>query len=289
MRAAVALVLALSLAAVGSARAVPCDPSGVDAAAIAAARAEIAAECDCAGAATHGAYTSCAAGIVATRIGTGMLNRKCGGQVKRCAARSTCGKPGAVTCCKTNRKGKTTCSVKRDATQCKPPGGGTATVGSAGSCCDACGPGGGDPVCGNLIVEEGELCDESTGPSAACPEPSGKLRCARPGEAGACDRCCGRSVGDLGTGLICTGAADTACCGFCARFGPGHRCTDCKDAACSCGTLGDACNDSSCCAGYACRPPASDFELGTCCADTGTGCGSGGDCCSGVCAAGVCQ
>src|SRR5262245_22539917 len=136
-----ALVLALTLfvAATGSAGAVPCDPSGVDAAAIAAARAEIDTTCHCAGAGTHGVYTSCAADLVAARIGARTLNPKCGGHVKRCAARSTCGRPGAVTCCRTNRKGKQTCAVKRDATQCKPPRGGTAAVGTAASCCDACG------------------------------------------------------------------------------------------------------------------------------------------------------
>src|SRR5439155_60280 len=52
---------------------------------------------------------------------------------------STCGIPGAVTCCRTDATGNTTCSIKRSAGACKPPSGGTAFVGSAPSCCDACG------------------------------------------------------------------------------------------------------------------------------------------------------
>src|SRR5262249_39401023 len=47
-------------------------------------------------------------------------------------------KPGTVTCCLTNAKGKTKCTVKSSASACEPPKGGQACVGSFASCCDAC-------------------------------------------------------------------------------------------------------------------------------------------------------
>src|SRR5204862_1234719 len=58
------------------------------------------------------------------------------------------GRPGFVTCCRTNSNGNTSCSIKSSESACEPPPGGTACVGSVPSCCDACGPGGtcGAPV-----------------------------------------------------------------------------------------------------------------------------------------------
>jgi hypothetical protein len=55
-----------------------------------------------------------------------------------CAARSTCGKPGFVTCCRTTAKGVTKCSIKHGAAKCTAPKHGGATVGTHASCCDAC-------------------------------------------------------------------------------------------------------------------------------------------------------
>ena len=287
----IAATLALALLTAGRAWAAACDPTGADAAAIADARQDVADHCTCATAASHGAYVSCAAGIITGRAHTGRLNPSCTAAVKRCAARSTCGHPGFVTCCRTRRTGKKSCVIKREASKCRALAGGSASVGSQPSCCDACAGGGGpgDPVCGDGITQAGELCDELGGASQACPDPDGKRRCARPGEAGACQRCCGRSVGDLGTGLICVG--DDMCCGFCAIWGPSpasRRCADCLDATCSCGHTGDVCNETSCCAGYSCRVNG-NFAFANCCAEAGTGCGSPGDCCSGTCTAGVCE
>jgi hypothetical protein len=112
-----------------------------DQAAVDATRAAADAACDCAGAATHGAYVRCVAGVAKAAADAGTLPRNCKGSVVRCAAKSTCGKPDFVTCCRTNARGKQTCSVKRDPSACKPPRNGTACVGQAASCCDACPPG----------------------------------------------------------------------------------------------------------------------------------------------------
>ena len=93
-----------------------CDPTGADAVDVATARAAIdnpVTGCDCAGATNHGQYV-------------------------KCAAKSTCGKPGFVTCCRTKANGSTKCSTKSSADRCKDPKGGSSCVGTFASCCDAC-------------------------------------------------------------------------------------------------------------------------------------------------------
>jgi len=156
-----------------------CDPTtDPDKSDIANARAAVAANCDCAGATSHGAYVSCAA----QQANTVLTNKSCAGAIKKCASHSTCGKPDAVTCCLTTTKG-TKCKIKKDAAHCTAKQG---TVGSCTSCCDACPAPGSGPscpapttttigsgsttttttttttmasVCGNGIVEQPEWCD----------------------------------------------------------------------------------------------------------------------------------
>lgn len=123
---------------VAVALAASCDPAGADAAPIAAARAAVVATCDCAGAASRGDYVRCSRDVLQTRIDAAQLNAGCQGVVQRCAARSTCGRPGTVTCCRTSASGRTSCHVKRDASHCRAPNGGAACVGTVTSCCDAC-------------------------------------------------------------------------------------------------------------------------------------------------------
>src|SRR5712692_194381 len=92
-----------------------CDPStDPDKSDIANARAAVAANCDCAGATSHGAYVSCAA----QQANAVLVNKSCAGAVKKCASHSTCGKPaGAVTCYLATTKG-TKCKIKKDAAHC---------------------------------------------------------------------------------------------------------------------------------------------------------------------------
>src|SRR5581483_10386355 len=123
-----------ALSARSSARAA-CDPSvDPDKSDVANAREAVTANCNCSTATSHGAYARCAAG----QANALLANASCASAVKKCAAKSTCGRPGFVTCCRTNRRGKTTCSTKREATRCVAPRGGTACVGTFASCCDAC-------------------------------------------------------------------------------------------------------------------------------------------------------
>ena len=114
-----------------------------DDAAVAAARAAASTECDCAGSSNHGQYVKCVGEVAKARVESDDLPGECKGDVVRCAAKSTCGKPGSVTCCRVDRRGKVKCSIKRSADKCRPPNGGTACVGSSESCCDAC-----DGACG---------------------------------------------------------------------------------------------------------------------------------------------
>src|SRR4029453_12499242 len=106
---------------------------------VANARAAVAANCDCASAASRSEYVRCAT----QQAEATLVNRGCRGRVKKCASKSTCGKPGSVTCCRT-KDGVTKCKTARSAASCEAKGG---TVGTCASCCDACPAPGGGPTC----------------------------------------------------------------------------------------------------------------------------------------------
>src|SRR5262245_34468212 len=74
------------------------DPDKTD---VANARAWVAANCDCDGMPSHSAYVACAV----EQADAVLVNKECIRAVKRCAARSTCGRSGAVTCCVTKTAG----------------------------------------------------------------------------------------------------------------------------------------------------------------------------------------
>jgi hypothetical protein len=117
-----------------------CNPDAApDDADIAAARAAVTATCDCSGASTHGDYVKCAVQIANDTL----VNRSCSRHVKTCASRSTCGKPGFVTCCITSEKG-TRCKTVRSEQQCTDKGG---IASGCSSCCDACPAPGSGPSC----------------------------------------------------------------------------------------------------------------------------------------------
>jgi len=153
------------LAAVSTAFAV-CDPATQpDASDIAAARAAVAANCDCAAAATHGAYVSCAAHQATLTL----VDKSCARFVERCASKSTCGKPGFVTCCRTSKSGTTSCSLKSSAEKCRAPKGGGACTGVFASCRDACASGG----CATPTTTTLPACSGSTFPTCGGTCPAG--------------------------------------------------------------------------------------------------------------------
>ncbi len=117
----------------------PGGPSGcTEASAAATVRATATMQCPCDLATGHRAYLKCVAGVVKQAVTAGTLPRSCRGSVKQCAAKSICGRSGAVTCCRTTAKGARKCSVKKSTAACKAPKGGSACLGSQSSCCDAC-------------------------------------------------------------------------------------------------------------------------------------------------------
>ena len=117
-----------------------CGDNVGDEAAVAAARAAANAACDCDSFTNHGQYVKCVKDIAIARTKTDppLLPKNCKGSVIKCAAKSTCGKPGFVTCCKTSSTGKVKCSTKPNASKCTPPSNGSACVSGQSSCCDAC-------------------------------------------------------------------------------------------------------------------------------------------------------
>lgn len=137
--------IAGAITLVAASRAVAaCGDAPGDFDAVAATRASVASQCDCAAAVTHGEYVRCAREVVNAALAGGSLPKQCASTAMRCARRSTCGrKPGYVPCCRTNRNGVTKCSIKSSAGRCRAPSGGSACASTfAKSCCDACMQGG---------------------------------------------------------------------------------------------------------------------------------------------------
>jgi hypothetical protein len=143
--AALGVGLVLASAPVAFANCAKDDPDGSK---TLAARQEANSMCPCASATSHGAYVSCVAGV-ANMLSSGTnpsLPKTCKGAVKKCAAHSTCGRPGAVTCCLTNATtAATSCKIKSSQQHCLDKQGMPGTTCS--SCCDACPSPGSGPSC----------------------------------------------------------------------------------------------------------------------------------------------
>ena len=176
MRSFVNGILAVAVLATipGVASANRCD----DTAAVAAARADAAAQCDCTTAQNHGQYVKCVGEVVKARASNGMLPSECKGEVTRCAAKSSCGKPDAVTCCRVDRRGKVRCSIKSSAAKCQPPNGGAACLGATTSCCDAC-----TNACGGGTTTTTTVTPTTTPPTTVTPTTTPPTTTTVPGSA----------------------------------------------------------------------------------------------------------
>ena len=106
--------------------------------------------CPCDTATNHGQFVSCASRVVFGATKAGTLSRECRHVIRRGVAKSSCGKPGFVTCCRTGVPAAAACVVKRDAAGCATAGG---CVGSTSTCVDACANGCGSPS--GAFVESG--------------------------------------------------------------------------------------------------------------------------------------
>ena len=127
MRGILAFVLLLATARVGVADCASDDPDGskVRSARATADQSCTAAGDGCADAPNHGAYVSCIGRAIPPLVNNGSLPKSCVGTLRRCAARSTCGRraQGFVTCCITTNKGEKLCKVERNAGVCAGRGG----------------------------------------------------------------------------------------------------------------------------------------------------------------------
>ncbi|MBI4514383.1 MAG: hypothetical protein HY699_01025 [Deltaproteobacteria bacterium] len=146
---AVAAVVALAPASRVSAQTVDCE------AARCAVQAAVAQNCPCDASTNHGLYVSC----VARQVRQLAIPTRCRGRAVSCAARSTCGRPGAATCqltrtglcnattstCRLGTSATGTCAADSDCTysrcmtvmsdqKCLDMGG----VPGRGSCCPTC-------------------------------------------------------------------------------------------------------------------------------------------------------
>jgi hypothetical protein len=92
--------------------------------------------CGCATAESNGRYLRCVSTVADEEIAAGRLPPACKAKVVRCAKRSACGRPGAVTCYRTSSRGQSKCSIRRNAGACRPPRDGSVFVGSRPSCCE---------------------------------------------------------------------------------------------------------------------------------------------------------
>ena len=286
------LVLGLLVKAVSAGAA--CDPSSEpDKTDVANARLAVATNCDCAGAATHGAYVSCAVG----QADAVLTNKSCASFVKKCAARSTCGKHGAVTCCLTTANG-TKCKIKKDTAHCTLRHG---TVGACTSCCDSCAASGNGPSCPLPTTTTTTTTSTTTTPPPPC-GPLTQFNCTCPGVF----TC--QSTQCIDGGVPSCPDARAGCAASCVSNGGDP--TDCESAPCvdcttaqpctptstttttppttlphqSCG-VGPACG-GSCPVGQTCVPPplnASDPECF--CFDQG-GCTASWPACDGTCSSG---
>ncbi|MEW6273106.1 MAG: hypothetical protein AB1689_27835 [Thermodesulfobacteriota bacterium] len=304
-----------------------CDPSGADAADVGAARAAIAAACDCNAAVNHGSYVRCAREVAKATL----ANQSCLGAVARCAARSTCGRPGAVACCQTAASGVTRASIKAKADACRAPRGGSACVSPFASACDACAATGcavptptatpaptPTPGCGNGIVDPGEDCD---GPTCAVTVDGEEVQstCGPPGTLHACEcrryECGGLCLVGPPFEFLCGGCVPDLCWAgdYCLpEFRDNPYCVygSCIPGTCEtpsdCSYIGEAavgCEAGRCCIaafgppGYCrifgevvvpCCGVALCGPFDTCCLPAGESSNADAECCDGSCIAGSC-
>ena len=142
--------------------------------------------CPCAEAATHGSYVRCVAQVVAEFAADAAVPVECRGKIKRCAARSTCGRRVGTVVCDIPRLSGTCavglgfcqhpegsilyshpcssdadcviesrCRISSSADRCAAQGG---TVATRPSCCAECPPSSGTPCGPELLCSPSEIC-----------------------------------------------------------------------------------------------------------------------------------
>lgn len=145
-----------------------CDEVGSDAYGIGTTRATILVGCRCDG--SRKRYERCAARKIDAAIAAGSVARACRPRLMGIARHSRCGRPDAVTCCRTAADGSTKAFIAGSAAACRPnaPGGRACVAGSPttfGACAAWLDPASSgsacltSPPCGDGKVDPGEECD----------------------------------------------------------------------------------------------------------------------------------
>ena len=163
-----ASLVVLVLLCAGSALARPCDENGVDGSGVRLTRSKILTSCPCDG--SRQAYERCVVRKVDNAIKRGVVPRSCRPRLMTNVHHARCGRPGAVTCCRTAADGTTKAFIARDPSACRPNvAGGQACISGATTTHDACwshidvafGESAcvTSPPCGNGKLDPGEDCD----------------------------------------------------------------------------------------------------------------------------------
>ena len=110
------------------------------------------AKCPCPDSRNHGQYVSCVARALNKLAKDGSIPKNCKGRIKRCAAKSICGKPEFVAC-----------AVPDEVTECATP----CTEDAAATCCadatTACDPAVGCIVSTQCKIKKSDRCDAIPG------------------------------------------------------------------------------------------------------------------------------
>lgn len=101
-----------------SARARSCDVDGADAIGMARTRSKIVQHCPCEG--TRESYERCVVRRIDNAITREVVPRSCRPQLMTLLRHTRCGRPGAVTCCRTAADGTSKAFIARDAAACRP-------------------------------------------------------------------------------------------------------------------------------------------------------------------------
>lgn len=174
-RVAALLVMIMALPHAGRALARPCDENGVDRDGIQLTRSKILTRCPCDG--SREDYVECVVRRIDRAITNEVVPRSCRPRLMGLLRHTRCGRPGAVTCCRTGADGTSRAFIARDAAACRPnvEGGQACISGSTTThfaCWSQIDPGRGEsacvtsPPCGNGRLDPGEDCDGELG----CPE-----------------------------------------------------------------------------------------------------------------------
>lgn len=169
------LVVVLVLLQTANALARPCDENGIDRSGMRLTRSKILMRCPCDG--RHDAYEDCVVHRVDRAITNGVVPRSCRPRLMGLLRHTRCGRPGAVTCCRTAADGTTRAFIARDAESCRPNvAGGQACISGSTTTHFAClsqidlqfGESAcvTSPPCGNGRLDPGEDCDGEP----SCPE-----------------------------------------------------------------------------------------------------------------------